>query len=56
MKKGDQVRTNAKTSVREEGELIEVIPPKAKYDVTVAKVQTERGVIRANVDYLERVD
>lgn len=56
MKKGDQVKTNSKTSIRELGEVIEVITPKAKYDVTVARVQTERGVIRANVDCLEKVD
>ena len=57
MKKGDQVRTNSKaTAGREEGEVIEIIAPKAKYDVAVARVRTEREVIRVNVDYLEKVD
>lgn len=57
MKKGDRVRTNSKaTAGREEGELIEIIPPKSKYDVAVARIQTESGVIRVDVDYLEKVD
>lgn len=57
MKKGDQVRTNNKTTTdREEGELIEIIPPKSKYDVAVARIRTQSGVIRVDVDYLEKVD
>ncbi len=56
MKKGDRVQTK-NTPIEFRGEVIEIIAPESKYDVTVARVKTSKGVVvRANIDYLEEAD
>lgn len=56
MKKGDRIQTK-NTPIQLKGEVIEIITPESKYDVTVARVKTSKGaVVRANIDYLEEAD